>query len=96
MGWPKGKPRHPNAGRKPGVPNKTTTEFKDALNRLLNQSAPHFAEWLDAVGPDRRLELLGKLAEYCHPKLGRTEVTGKDGEPVKVVEIVSYAKDEDS
>jgi hypothetical protein len=34
LGWPKGKPRHPNAGRKKGTPNKATREVKEFLADL--------------------------------------------------------------
>lgn len=35
--------------------------------------------------PGKALDLLAKLAEFAAPKLGRTELTGKDGGPIEVV-----------
>lgn len=67
-------------GRKAGVPNKVTTDFKAAVVKLLNTS--NIEKLFKDVPPERRLDVLAKLAEYAFPKLGRTEVTGKDGGPV--------------
>lgn len=38
----------------------------------------------DGADPGKAAELLIRMAEFHFPKLGRTEVTGKDGEPVRV------------
>lgn len=74
----------PAGGRPKGVPNKTTTQFKEALNHLLEESAPKMIEWLEQVdSPEKRFDILTKMAEYIHPKLARSEVTGKDGGPIK-------------
>jgi hypothetical protein len=86
----------PNAGRKPGVPNKLTTEFRDTVRRLLEDNADNMARWLTLVAegdgsehskpdPGKALDLLTKLAEFAAPKLARTEHTGADGGPVQTV-----------
>lgn len=77
----KGQTGNPN-GRKAGVPNKSTIEFKEALNNLLNFAAPKMVGWLERVAetePQKALDMVSKLAEYVHPKLARSEMTGKDG-----------------
>lgn len=82
-------------GRPAGVPNRTTTDFRNAVNNLLEVSAPHMVRWMNQVAegdiesgikpdPGRAIDLMAKLAEYVAPKLNRTEVTGKDGGPVQV------------
>jgi hypothetical protein len=64
-------------GRPKGIPNKTTIEFKHAVNNLLNYAAPKMVAWLEKIAetdPARALDLMSKLAEYAHPKLARSEV----------------------
>lgn len=80
VGAKKGDVRNPN-GRPKGTPNKTTLVFKEALNNLLELAAPQMVEWLERVAKDdpaKALDQIGKLAEYVHPKLGRTEVQPLD------------------
>jgi predicted transcriptional regulator len=73
------------AGRPKGRQNNTTIEFKQAVNNLLNVAAPKMIAWLEkiaATDPARALDLVGKLAEYAHPKLARTEVAFDPNESV--------------
>jgi len=63
-------------GRPKGSQNKRTLAFKDALNDLLEYSAPHMVEWLKEIDdPERRFQVLKDFAEYIHPKLSRSEST---------------------
>ncbi len=71
--------RPPNAGkgRRKGVPNKTTSVARNAFNDLLEDNIENAQTWLDRVAqknPGYALELLLQLAEYCVPKLSRTEI----------------------
>lgn len=84
----KGTPRKPpNAGkgRKPGVPNKATANAREAIARLIDGNADRLQGWLDQIaeeqGPEKAVRCFTDLLEYHVPKLARTEVTGKDGEP---------------
>jgi hypothetical protein len=64
-------------GRPPGAPNKLTAEFKTAVNELLTATAPDMLEWLRDISltdKPRAIELVIRLAEFCYPKLARTEV----------------------
>lgn len=81
-------------GRQPGSLNKATREFRDTVTKLLSDNADNVATWLAEVAngkgdgkgdPAKALDLLAKLAEFAAPKLGRTELTGKDGGPIEVV-----------
>ncbi len=64
-------------GRKPGVPNKATTAFRETVTRLLEDNAENVARWLEQVAaddPDKALQRLAQLAEFAAPKLSRAEV----------------------
>ena len=76
MPFEKGKSGNPK-GRSKGAVNKSTTEFKDALNRLLEDSAPKMTQWLEDIAqddPTKAFDILSKFAEYIHPKLSRSDV----------------------
>ena len=94
MPFQKGQPRPRNAGRRKGSANRVTRDFREALTRLLNAS--DLDEMFADVPAERRLEVLGKLAEYVFPKLGRTELTGADGAKLSVsVQINRTVKDKE-
>jgi len=38
---------------------------------------------LDSLEPKERLDMIAKLAEYCTPKMARTEHTGEDGGAIR-------------
>lgn len=80
-------------GRPKGALNKRTVEFRETVQRVLDDNAINVGKWLTAVAegdavnevkpdPAKALDLLAKLAEYAAPKLNRTEHTGKDGGPI--------------
>jgi hypothetical protein len=97
MPFEKGKSGNPK-GRKKGSENKVTTEFKEHLNKLLEDSAPKLIEWLAEIeDPYKRFEILSKFSEYVHPKLARTELTGKDGDDLEftIKKVVHSARDRD-
>lgn len=80
----------PNAGkgRKAGVPNKTTREFRDTIRQLLERNAENVTLWLDQVAqddPNKALEHIARLAEFAAPKMSRTEVVGDPDNPVQTV-----------
>lgn len=73
----------PPGGRPKGIPNKTTTKFKEALNELLETAAPDMVEWLAEIpDPKERFEVLSKFAEYIYPKLARKTIVGDEEAPV--------------
>jgi hypothetical protein len=84
----------PGPGRKKGVPNRSTTEFRDTVRQLLEANAANVQVWLQQVAegvgqkpadPARALDLMAKLAEYAAPKLSRMEHVGDGGGPVRIV-----------
>jgi len=96
-----GCPPPTNGGRKKGVQNKATLEFKQALTNLFDYAAPEMVDWLKQVdSPERRFDILSKFADYLFPKLGRQEVQqlDKNGQPADavskiVIEHVSAKKE---
>lgn len=86
---PRGRPFQkgdkPAGGRKPGVPNKVTQEFRETVRQLLDDNRENVAVWLAQVAsgettgrpdPGKALDLLARLAEFAAPKLGRVEHVG--------------------
>jgi hypothetical protein len=82
-------------GRPKGAINKSTGMVREAIATLLERNADKMDEWLQLVAygdtelnikpaPDKALDIMQKMAEYHIPKLARTEVTGKDGDDLKV------------
>lgn len=91
------------AGRKPGIPNRATTEFRETVRRLLENNSENVGRWLTLVAegdgtdhgrpdPAKALDLLAKLAEYAAPKLNRTEHVGEDGGPLKHSVQVTFVR----
>lgn len=90
------KPPNAGKGRVKGVPNKVTRAFRETVTKLLEDNADNVGKWLRQVAegdeindakpdPGKALDLMAKLAEFAAPKLSRTEHTGEDGGPVRVV-----------
>jgi hypothetical protein len=80
----------PGPGRTKGIPNKATTDFRQAVTNLLNHTQDQMIGWLQEVAdrdPGRALDLMAKLAEYAAPKLSRTEVTGPGGGALQVAAV---------
>jgi hypothetical protein len=70
-----------------------TPKIGEGLANLLERNAPNMDRWLNEVAqedPYKALDLMNKLSEYHIPKLARTEVTGKDGEPQQ--HVVTWQK----
>ena len=98
---------HPNlnVGRKPGVPNKSTTMAREAIAKFVDGNAHKMQEWLQSVAdgiqnedgkyivppnPEKAFGMLQTVMEYHVPKLARTEVVGDEKAPQRMV--VSWKK----
>ena len=91
---------HPNlnVGRKPGVPNKSTTMAREAIARFVDGNAHKMQEWLEQVAdgvkndedkyvvlpnPEKAFGMLQSVMEYHLPKLARSEQVGDETAPVR-------------
>jgi hypothetical protein len=67
-------------GRPKGLPNKATLRAREAIARMVDDTAPDFVRWMkDIDDPAKRCDVWLRAAEYHIPKLARTEVTGDGG-----------------
>jgi hypothetical protein len=94
------------AGRKAGVPNKVTTEAREAIKALLDSNLPYIQSWIQSTAegiyddlagkwivqpnPAKACEIVQNLVEYSVPKLARTEVVGDAKAPQRMV--ISWKK----
>lgn len=69
-GVPKGTPKPPGSGRKPGSPNKTTADARRAIADFVDNNAHKLQEWLHAVAvgvpmcdPDTGKQLVDTLGQ---------------------------------
>ena len=79
-----------NAGRKKGIPNIVTTEFRDTVRRVLEENSENVSIWLKRVAhknPGKALDVIAKLAEYAAPKLVRAEISGDKNNPLTIQHI---------
>lgn len=70
-------------GRKAGVPNKTTTEIREAYQHLVEMNLENMTTWLGQIAdtdPVKAMDTMIKLSEYVIPRLARQEITGSEGE----------------
>jgi len=88
-------------GRPKGVPNRSTTEFRETIRDLLEGNKDNVSKWLADIAegditqdrkpdPYKALDMLSKLAEYAAPKLARTEHVGNNDGPIEMK--VTWAK----
>ena len=88
-------------GRPKGAINKTTIEFRETIQKLLDKNTDNVSIWLEDIAngditqdrkpdPYKALDMLAKLAEYAAPKLARTEHVGNNDGPIEMK--VTWAK----
>lgn len=93
MAAPKGRPKPTGSGKKKGTQNKTTREFKEALNHFIESSQEELLTWLQEIEqPEKRIDCFVKIAEFVYPKLARTDITSAD-KPLSAIPILNIPQD---
>jgi hypothetical protein len=91
-GRPKGLPK--TGGRKPGVANKATLQAREAIAAFVDNNSARLQHLLDRIevedGARAAFECIVDLLEYHVPKLARTELTGKDGKDLALVQAAAH------
>jgi hypothetical protein len=78
-------------GSRKGIPNKSTAMAREAIARFVDGNAGRLQEWLDQIaddpkhGPAAAFDRFMDVVEYHIPKLARTEHTGENGGPVRII-----------
>ena len=67
-------------GMQKGTPNRMTKELRSVLKDILYLELEQIQEYLDALKPKERIELLIKLMPYALPKV--TSVSHTSNEPL--------------
>lgn len=74
MGFKKGAPRLPNAGRKKGAPNKRTVEIQEMIKAKIGMTLPEALMEYAAEHPRERKEIYVELLPYVCPKLSSVQM----------------------
>jgi hypothetical protein len=87
-------------GRPAGSPNKSTAMAREAIAKFVDGNAHKMQEWLEQVAigvkndddkfivlpnPEKAFGMLQSVMEYHLPKLARTEHSGDEDQPVKII-----------
>ena len=87
-------------GRPKGSPNKSTAMAREAIAQFVEGNAHKMQEWLEQVAigvknnddkfivlpnPEKAFGMLQSVMEYNLPKLARTEHSGDEDQPVKII-----------
>lgn len=82
-GRPKGLPKPPGSGRKPGTPNRVTRDVREAAGKHGTKALKALVELLDAPDPKIRTIAAREILDRAYGRpLTPSEVTGKDGAPL--------------
>ena len=81
-------------GRPKGVPNKTTAELKETINKIVSISLDNYLQDIDKIraqDPKAAIELSKSLIDYVMPKMSKMELSGDINHKIEkvIVEIKS-------
>ena len=66
-----------NSGRPKGIPNKTTTEIKEAFQMLLEDNLPTLKRDISSLEPKERVKFMLDLASFIIPKMKSVDLKDK-------------------
>lgn len=75
------------AGRPKGIPNKATSNAREAIKSFVDGNVDRLNGWLDLIAfkdPKAAFECFMSVVEYNIPKLARSEITGENGGPIEI------------
>ena len=73
----KGRFAEGNEGRPKGIPNKTTTEIKEAFQMLLEDNLPTLKRDISSLEPKERVKFMLELASFIIPKMKSVDLKEK-------------------
>ena len=73
----KGRFAEGNEGRPKGIPNKTTTEIKEAFQMLLEDNLPTLQRDISSLEPKERVKFMLELASFIIPKMKSVDLKEK-------------------
>ena len=86
-----------NTGRAKGIPNKTTTEIKEAFQMLLEDNLPTLRRDISSLEPKERVKFMLELASFIIPKMKSVDLKSIDTEVITIDfnESVGWNKTDD-
>ena len=73
-----------NTGRAKGIPNKTTTEIREAFSELLQGNLEQLKVDIASLEPKERVKLLLDMAQFVVPKLRSVDLKTDEEEIVTI------------
>ena len=78
-----------NTGRAKGIPNKTTTEIKEAFQMLLEDNLPTLRRDISSLEPKQRVKFMLELASFIIPKMKSVDLTADKKETI----LIDFSED---
>ena len=84
-----------NSGRPKGIPNKTTTEIKEAFQMLLEDNLPTLQRDISSLAPNERVKFMLELASFIIPKMKSVDLKADKTETILIdfSEDISFEED---
>ena len=80
----KGRFAEGNEGRPKGIPNKTTTEIREAFQMLLEDNLEQLRVDISSLEPKERVKFMLDLATFIIPKMKSVQVNDTSEETIEI------------